>query len=225
MGNYLSPLNTKLDADQVIRRSYDEPNNRLRVDAQVSATIGSVDVIIDAASGDNIAISDGTNNLLINPDGSITVDVGNITISHTDDSIKIGDGTDFLAVNPDGSINVNVNNVTAQGSNKIVYNEVTSVAAATLTTILTYTVPSVTTASLQQVMVSGTNIATFEVYINAVKISKKRTYFQNLNEEFIYAVTSNNGYSVTTGDVIQIKVEHNRPNLGDFEATVQLIEL
>lgn len=224
MGNYLSPLNTKLDADQVIRRSYDEPNNRLRVDAQVSATIGSVDVIIDAATGDNIAISDGTNTLAINPDGTIDVNVSNIVISHTNDSIKVGDGTDFLAVNPDGSINVNVNNITGSGSNRIVFNEITSVASATLTTIASYTVPVVTSASLQQVLVSGTNIAAYEVYVNAVKIAKKRTYFSDLNEEFIFAVTSNNGYVVSTGDVVEIKVLHDRPTLGDFEATIQLIE-
>lgn len=71
--NYLSPLNTKLDAAQIIRRAYDEPNNRIRVDAQVTATIGTVDIIIDAATGDNIKISNGTNTLNVNPDGSINV--------------------------------------------------------------------------------------------------------------------------------------------------------
>jgi hypothetical protein len=84
MGNYLNPLSTKLDAAQIIRRAYDEPNNRLRVDALVTATIGTVSVLIDAASGDNISISDGTHTLEINPDGSINVvatdlDIRNLT--------------------------------------------------------------------------------------------------------------------------------------------------
>lgn len=77
MANYIAPLNTRLDAGQVLTRSYDEANNRLRVDAQVTASIGTVDVIIDAATGDNIAISDGVNVLGIQPDGSINVNIVN----------------------------------------------------------------------------------------------------------------------------------------------------
>lgn len=93
--NYLSPLNTKLDAAQVIRRAYDETNNRLRVDAEVTATIGTVDVIIDAASGDNIKISDGVNTLTVNPDGSINISpdtsilVANSTIQVPWDQVTI----------------------------------------------------------------------------------------------------------------------------------------
>lgn len=96
MSNYLSPLNTKLDSEQVIKRSYDETKNRIRVDAEVSATIGAVDVIIDAASGDNIKISDGVDTLLINPDGSINA-VVDVILSHTSDSVKLGDGTNLFS--------------------------------------------------------------------------------------------------------------------------------
>lgn len=73
--DFLNPLSTKLDAAQVVRRSYDEAENRIRVDAEVTATIGAVDVVIDASTGDNIAIADptGTNYLEPNPDGSINV--------------------------------------------------------------------------------------------------------------------------------------------------------
>ena len=104
MGNYLSPLNTKLDADQVLRRAYDEAKNMLRVDAQVSASIGNI-ILSDTTS--SISIGDGSGDrLTINSDGSINTNVQNITITATSDSIKIGDGTYFLAINPDGSINV-----------------------------------------------------------------------------------------------------------------------
>lgn len=77
MSNYIAPLNTRLDADQVLTRSYDEANNRLRVDAQVTASIGTVDVIIDASTGDNIAISDGVNVVAVQPDGSLNVNIVN----------------------------------------------------------------------------------------------------------------------------------------------------
>lgn len=102
----MTTLRTKLDANQVLRDSFDENAGRLRVDAEVTASIGTVDVIIDASSGDNLAIADqtGTNYLNINPDGSIDA---NVKLDAADgDSVKISDGVDSLAVNTDGSINV-----------------------------------------------------------------------------------------------------------------------
>lgn len=49
----------------------------------------------------NVRLSDGTDALAINADGSV-----NTVASHTTSSTKVGDGTDFLAINADGSINV-----------------------------------------------------------------------------------------------------------------------
>ncbi len=100
---------SKLDFEQIIKKVYNAVNNRLRVDAEVTATIGTVDVEINAADGDNIAISDGTDTLVVNPDGSINTNIVspidvNISAS-SGDNIKISDGTDDLAVNVDGSIN------------------------------------------------------------------------------------------------------------------------
>lgn len=108
MSNYLSPLNTKLDSDQVLKRSYDETKNRIRVDAEVTATVGTVDVIIDAATGDNIAISDGVDVLVINPDGSINA---NVALLHTEDSIRLGNGVDFISTKTReiGEIGLDVN--------------------------------------------------------------------------------------------------------------------
>lgn len=68
---------------------------------------------IDAALH-SILISDGTDNLAINADGSLNavvtatqLDIDDL--SHTVDSVKIGDGTDFLAIAADGSIAVTDN--------------------------------------------------------------------------------------------------------------------
>ena len=125
---------TDLDANQVLTQSFDEENDRLRVDATVTASIstleisaeesdiaikdrlsdnllkinndGSIDanVILSASGGDNIAISDGTNTLQVNSDGSINT---NVVVSASEgDNIAISDGTNSLAVNPDGSVNV-----------------------------------------------------------------------------------------------------------------------
>lgn len=185
-------LNSKLDANQVLRQSYDDVQNRLRVDASVSATVADMDVIIEASSGDNIAIADPT-------------------------------GTNFLEPNSDGSINVNIVNSVGIGSNKLQFYEITSVPMGVSTTIGIYIVPFSSTAFLQQVLVSGSNYATFEVYINGFIISRKLTNVTNLNEDFGFAVTSNNGMTLNSGDQVEIKVLHGRPNLGDFNTSLQLI--
>lgn len=136
---------TQLDSDQVLRQSFDEENDRLRVDATVSASIGSLEinaedsdvaikdritdnllkihndgsidanVIVSANSGDNIAISDGTDTLAINADGSINAKISSVDLDirnllASQDSISISDGSHSLSINSNGSINVNVNN-------------------------------------------------------------------------------------------------------------------
>lgn len=86
-----APIPSPLDGNQVLQHAFEDATGRLRVDAVVTASVGSVTVIdgdgdelevnsdgsintniqVDAADGDNVAISDGTNTLDINTDGSI----------------------------------------------------------------------------------------------------------------------------------------------------------
>ncbi len=110
---------TNLDFSQVIQRAYDEANNRLRVDAEISASIiapPGLEVSI-SSDDDNIAIRNTSNNneLLINPDGSINV-VASLGVSSVDQGspntaanawpVKLTDGSDTASINADGSINV-----------------------------------------------------------------------------------------------------------------------
>jgi len=94
---------TNLDADQVLRQSFDETNDRLRVDASVTAVVAGV--TLDAATSD-IAIGDRlTGNLVkVNADGSIDANV--VVSASGGDNIAISDGTHTLDINSDGSINV-----------------------------------------------------------------------------------------------------------------------
>lgn len=69
-----APPASKLDANQILKHSFIDATGELRVSA--TATIGTVDVILDAAGGDNVAISDGVDTMAVNPDGSINVQVG-----------------------------------------------------------------------------------------------------------------------------------------------------
>lgn len=218
--NYLS----QRDPGQVLRAAFDDNTKRLRTDAVISAQSIDIEVEIDAADGDNIAIAsqDGSNFANINPDGSLDVNVVGgelqIEISAADgDNIAISDGTDTLDVNADGSINVNV---LPNGTGNIVntYNEVTAVASGVLTTIETYTATG--TAFLQKSIVSGTNIARFDVLLNGNVIDRQRTYFGgNLNIDFDFT-----NLPLVFGDVVTVRVIHNRPTTGDFNARIQVLE-
>lgn len=108
---------TQLDDSQVIRQAFDETTDRLRVDAEITATIGVLEVEIDAADGDNIAISDGVKDVTIT---SVAAKNGlDVNIINTEvpvelaagSEVQLTDGTDTLAINANGSINVEAVNL------------------------------------------------------------------------------------------------------------------
>lgn len=107
----------------------------------------------------------------------------------------------------------------------IKYSELPNVASGSLQTILTYTVPAGKRAILQKVLVSGENIAKFQTNYNSSTIATKRTYFQNLNEEFNFVENSNNGFLMQAGDIITITVLQVRPSAANFESSLQVVEI
>lgn len=107
-----------------------------------------------------------------------------------------------------------------------VYNEVSAVASSATVVLNTYTVPLATEAVLQRIEIGGQNIATYEVFVNAVKIDRKRTYFgSNLSTEIVFDTTSSSAYTLSAGDVLQVKVTNFRPTTSDFESRIQVIEI
>ena len=213
---------------------------RLCVDANV--TIGSAVVNVDIDSDtDNIAIRNTVNDdeLLIYPDGTIKVRLTDasgtpfspanplpVSIQNTSlavqltaadgDNVAIHDSDgDELNINPDGSINVKIP-VGFGGTFFSKFSDVTSVSSSSLTTILTHTVPALTSVVLYRIEVSGTNIATYEFYVNSTLKGRRRTWFNgNMSESFEFPVS---GYKLSATDTIDVKVIHTRPSLGDFEA-------
>lgn len=188
---------SRLDADQIIQNVYDEAQDKLRVDSSVSVTsiTGDVAVEIDAADGDNIAISDGT---------------------------------DTLSVNADGSINVNV--ISGTPVPTIVSNnfaQITAITSGIETLVASYTVPAGKTAQLLRSEFSGTNIATYNLYKNGIKIAVKRTWFNgSISDEMNFTTEGAlSGLELVAGDVVDLKVIHSRPTLGDFEGRIQLLVL
>jgi len=193
---------------------------RLAVDANISAQ--DIQVSVDLSpTEDGVFIGDPNNGntLEIESDGSINT---NVEIdAQGGDNIAIHDSQgDELAINPDGSINVNVS-TSAPGTPRNVYNEISAVPSGILTTITTYTVPLATSAMLDFVESSGTNIAEFSVEINSSVQAKKRTYYgSNLNTNFLF-----NKLTLSAGDVVISRVRHLRPNLGDFESRIVVVEV
>jgi hypothetical protein len=205
---------SKLDANQVLRLSYDQENNRLRVAATVVASIGEIDVHIDSASGDNISIAsaDGHNQLTVNPDGSINTNITNITLNQATDSIAIGDGVNLIKINLDGSINAVIQS--SGLTTKNIFNEINNVPSGVTSTIVSLI--ALANTKLLSVDVGGTNIASYSVYIGTGLQAKKYTFYQTLNERFDFK----DGLPVVGGTQIRVEVTHNRPSLGDFNASM-----
>lgn len=84
---------TQLSANQCIQQAFDESQDKLRVDASVSVTqiVGEVSVEIDAADGDNIALS--------SPDGSKKVTVTTVGTSNALDVNIVGDSSGLSVPN------------------------------------------------------------------------------------------------------------------------------
>lgn len=87
-----------------------------------------------------------------------------------------------------------------------------SVAGLATQTIATQVV-SETGYRLQNIEVSGSNKATYKIYLNGVLIGLKRTYYLGFNEMFIFPNTP-----LALADVLRVDVVNNSNSIADFEA-------
>lgn len=93
------------------------------------------------------------------------------------------------------------------------YNEILSISSGSVNTVLSKTVS--VASKLKTVQVSGTNIAEYEVVLNGSVIDKQRSNFgTSLNCLF----TFENGISLVPTDVLLVRVRHDRPSTGNFNA-------
>ena len=95
------------------------------------------------------------------------------------------------------------------------YNTISSVANGSLTDLLSYTVPTGKTLALNRIEVSGENIAKFSVEINTNVKGIRRTYWGNFNSSFEFG-----GLSLTSGNLVKVKVIHTRASVADFDSTL-----
>jgi hypothetical protein len=188
-------MSTHLDGNQILQGAYDEPTQSIKVLTNLAVTGVSQEILITS----------------------------------TNDSIAIGNTSGkLLTINPDGSINATIVEKPSTGEVvKNIYSEANSVASGLTTTLVTYTVPgSLTTSIVQRISVSGENIAKFTVFVNAVKIDTRRTFFgDSLSEYFEFTTGSSDGFALNPSDTVVVKVLHNRPSVGDFEARLQVLEI
>lgn len=135
-----------------------------------------------------------------------------VNISASNDSIKISDGTDTLAINSDGSINVAL---TGGGLTSATYNEVTGVASGVLTTVASFT--AVASTKVRRIMAAGTNIAAYEVVVDGNVRAKSYTNFGGpLDVVFDFE----DGLSLSIGNQVLVRVLHQRPDVGNFNASI-----
>lgn len=103
-----------------------------------------------------------------------------------------------------------------------VYDEENAVVKNVLTNVLSYTVPIGKTLYLARAVFSGDNVATYELYFNSVLKDRKRTYFGgDLDGAFEFSLSLTDGHPIAAGTIIDIEVEHARPDVGDFNARIQ----
>lgn len=145
-------------------------------------------------------------------------------------STIVGSDKEVTATESAGKVGLDVNVLNPGGvsSGTLVnsYNEITTVAAASETTITSYTVPALTTAYLQIVEASGTNIADYKVKLNGSTIARKYTNFgSELSVNFNFTNSSGlSGVVLAAGDIITVTVIHNRGATGNFNSNILAVE-
>lgn len=162
---------------------------------------------------------DNTNPLPVSFEGGISI--ANVGIIGPDPD------NNRLDVNTDGSINVNIVSAPITGHLvRSIFNEVLSVPSGFETLIVSYTVPIGSSAILERSDTSGDNVARFNVYLNGSAFDVQRTYFGGeFNAHFEYTTGTSDGFVLNAGDILTVKVLHNRPFVGNFTGRIQVVEI
>ena len=208
---------TQLDANQVLQQAFDESTDRLRVDASITLDAANIEVELNA-SDDSIQIKDPSTNtgLKVNTDGSTNSRLHDASGNPVTLGQK-GPTQSIPVVLATGQSSASIGTVES-GTVETSFNEILSVASGAETQVVFYT--AVTSTRLKTAEVTGTNIATYTVYVNGSPIHKKRTYFGNLDNNFQFS----KGYQLEDGDVVTITTLHNQSSPGDFSGFILVLK-
>jgi hypothetical protein len=95
------------------------------------------------------------------------------------------------------------------------FSEISSLVKSTLTDIVTYTIPVGKTFYLKMVESSGNNYAEYSVLRGVTKIGSKRSSELDFNVNLPF-----HDLPFNSGEIISVKVIHERPQSGDFEGRI-----
>lgn len=149
-----------------------------------------------------------------------TISIGTVEVKGTNGN--------FIEPNPDGSLNVVIENAPTSSVTVVnTYNEVVGVPAGSTVTLVSYTIPIVSSAFLQRAAFSGENIARYDIFINGVPQDTARTMFGgDLTGNFDFTTGNNSGgLPLNTGDVVLLQVFNVRSDAATFEGRVQVLEI
>lgn len=145
----------------------------------ISVDVGTVDVVI-TADNDSIAISDGTNTMAVNSDGSINVS-GISTVT--------------------GQVTVDGGTVAITGENEFEYNQVT-IPASSSAVVVSRLFP--TAYKLRRVSATGATVGTYTVRFNGTAVDKLRSNYTDFNCRFDYET----GIAIPPGTTVSVFVEN-----------------
>ena len=104
-------------------------------------------------------------------------------------------------------------------SSKYEYAESLSVPSNTTVSVYTKQLQPDEVIYLRHVIVSGENIAKYQVCVNGQPIGTKRTWYTKFNEDFFFK-TSNGGILYKDEELIEVKVTNRGDSVADFETSV-----
>lgn len=143
-------------------------------------------------------------------------------------NVNIQDTNGNSLTSSSGGLDVNVISSTPSFPQETLstYSEVDSVAAGSVVTVLTYTVPNGLTLYLNKILVSSDQIAQMDLEFNGDINARKRLSYTVFNETFDYSLNGNiGGYKLDAGTVITV-IGTNLSGSGpaSFNATLQGVQ-
>jgi len=116
---------------------------------------------------------------------------------------------------PNNPVPVEIVDDVAVGDLKSIYDESLSVAKNNEIQLVTYTVPTGKTFYLKEVEFSGDNRAKYWVRINTIRNGRQRTWDNHLNGRFNFY-----DMELVAGTFIELRMIHQRPQVGDFDGRI-----
>ena len=215
-----------IDANNIGQVNLNDGSNSLVIS-------GSGGIAISIPAGEKIIITDGTDDLAINGDGSINVD-GSVQIDDGTDTLAINadgsvnsvitDGTDTLDINSDGSINVNVVQST-QGDEVHEYATTAAGVPGTVNTVVDYTVTAGHTLLLKAYYAACSGKFKAEVQTGAAASEVTRHTMFGSTSSGDKWVEFPQPLEVAAGDKVLVKVTNNDKANADVYAAINGFEI